>query len=64
MNEGITNARNVSQVFVNVEKGNETGVNFYKAKGFKKISEFEDDLEGHITIMIRLVKDLLNDSEI
>jgi len=60
----MNKSRNVSQVFVNVEKGNETGVNFYKAKGFKKISAFEDDLEGHIKIMIRLVKDLLNDKEI
>ncbi|WP_282021037.1 GNAT family N-acetyltransferase [Planomicrobium okeanokoites] len=64
LNEGINNARNVSQVFVNVEKENETGVNFYKAKGFKKLSDFEDDLEGHITSMIRLVKDQLNDREI
>lgn len=64
LNAGINNAQNASKVLVNVEKENETGVNFYQAKGFNKLTEFEDDLEGHITIMIRLVKDLLNEKGI
>lgn len=61
LNEGINNAQHASKVFVNVEKENETGVTFYKAKHFKTLSEFEDDLEGHITVMVRMVKDLLNE---
>ncbi|QHJ71362.1 GNAT family N-acetyltransferase [Planococcus halotolerans] len=61
LNEGIKNAQNASKVFINVEKENETGVTFYKAKNFKTLSEFEDDLEGHITIMVRMVKDLVNE---
>ncbi|RLQ92228.1 GNAT family N-acetyltransferase [Planomicrobium sp. Y74] len=61
LNEGIKNAQNASRVFINVEKENKTGVTFYKAKNFKTLSEFEDDLEGHITIMVRMVKDLVNE---
>lgn len=61
LNEGIANAHDATKVFINVEKENEKGVNFYKAKNFKTVAEFEDDLEGHITIMIRMVKDLVSE---
>lgn len=59
--EGIANAQTASKVFINVEKENEKGVTFYQAKSFKMLSEFEDVLEGHITIMVRMVKDLVNE---
>lgn len=59
VNEGIEKAKNASKVFINVEKENEKGVNFYKAKDFKTLSEFEEDLEGHMTTMVRMVKDLV-----
>lgn len=61
LNEGLNNAQNALKVFINVEKENETGITFYKAKDFKELMEFEDDLEGHVTVMVRMVKDLVND---
>lgn len=61
LNEGINNAQKASKVFINVEKENGRGVYFYKAKGFEMLTEFEDKLEGHITVMVRMVKSLVNE---
>lgn len=58
LNEGINNVQGASKLFINVEKENETGVKFYKARNFKTLTEFEDDLGGHITVMVRMAKNL------
>ncbi|TAA72693.1 GNAT family N-acetyltransferase [Planococcus salinarum] len=55
LNKGITMATSAKKVFINVEKENRTGVRFYEARGFDFVSEFEDDLEGHKTLMLRMV---------
>lgn len=52
---GISQATSAKKIFINVEKDNRTGVRFYEAKGFNFVAEFEDDLEGHKTWMLRMV---------
>ncbi|WP_150285476.1 GNAT family N-acetyltransferase [Rummeliibacillus sp. TYF-LIM-RU47] len=41
-------------VCINVEKDNTIGMNFYKAKGFKVIEEFEEDFDGHQLQTVRM----------
>lgn len=55
LREGINNLKGAHSLFVDVEKENRTGVAFYQAKGFKTHSEFEDNLDGHISKMLRMV---------
>jgi hypothetical protein len=38
-----------------VEKENNIGTTFYQAKGFKVVSEFDDDFEGHTLQSVRMV---------
>ena len=42
------------EILLNVERKNQTGLNFYHAKGFEKISEFDDDFNGHTLHTIRM----------
>lgn len=58
LQEGIKELNGARSVYISVEKENETGTNFYRAKGFTVVSEFDDDLEGHITKMYRMVLSL------
>jgi ribosomal protein S18 acetylase RimI-like enzyme len=44
---GINEFDHVSNIFVEVEVGNEVGENFYKAKGFDFVEEYEEDFYGH-----------------
>jgi ribosomal protein S18 acetylase RimI-like enzyme len=55
LQEGINNLKDVKKVFINVEKDNTIGTKFYEAKGFEVVSEFDDNLNGHITKMLRMV---------
>jgi ribosomal protein S18 acetylase RimI-like enzyme len=55
LQEGIHLLEGVRKVFINVEKENEIGKNFYRAKGFQVFSEFDDDFDGHILKTIRMV---------
>ncbi|MFC4323028.1 GNAT family N-acetyltransferase [Litchfieldia salsa] len=55
LKEGINYLDGVKEIFINVEKDNEIGTTFYKAKGFKVLSEFDDDFDGHILKTVRMV---------
>ncbi|MGB6407861.1 MAG: GNAT family N-acetyltransferase [Planococcus donghaensis] len=55
LQKGIERSDSANSIFINVEKENKIGTTFYEAKGFKVVSEFDDDLEGHITKMVRMV---------
>jgi ribosomal protein S18 acetylase RimI-like enzyme len=46
----------IKEIYVNVEKDNKTGMNFYEAKGFEIIKEFHDEFDGHIFKQVRMVK--------
>lgn len=55
LNEGIINLEDAKEIFINVEKDNSIGTTFYKAKGFKVVSEFDDDFNGYILKTVRMV---------
>ncbi|QED47947.1 GNAT family N-acetyltransferase [Cytobacillus dafuensis] len=55
LHEGIKHAKDVSQVFINVEKDNKIGKAFYDAKGFKLVSEFEENFDGHLLNTVKMV---------
>lgn len=55
LNEGINNLEGAIEVFINVEKENNLGTTFYQAKGFKVVSEFDDDFEGHTLKTVGMV---------
>ncbi|MHA6251567.1 GNAT family N-acetyltransferase [Oceanobacillus sp. CAU 1775] len=42
------------EIVLNVERQNTPALQFYEAKGFKKIAEFDDDFDGHILHTIRM----------
>ncbi|MGM0845212.1 MAG: N-acetyltransferase family protein [Bacillota bacterium] len=59
--KGAESITGIKKIYINVEKANQKGVDFYLSKGFREVSEFEDDLFGHVTKMKRMVL-LLKDS--
>lgn len=54
LKKGITYLSEVKKIFINVEKDNEIGKKFYKAKGFEMISTFDENFDGHILKTIRM----------
>ncbi|TSB46660.1 GNAT family N-acetyltransferase [Alkalicoccobacillus porphyridii] len=54
LKEGIKNINGAKSVYISVEKENKIGTNFYRAKGFQVVSEFDDNLEGFITKMYKM----------
>lgn len=44
-----------TKIYINVESKNEIGKQFYKAKGFEVVNEFDEDFAGHILKTIRMV---------
>ncbi|RCW51316.1 GNAT family N-acetyltransferase [Paenibacillus prosopidis] len=61
LNAGIDVLNGVSNIFVNVERLTTSGKNFYTAKGFKIINEYDEDLAGNKVKMIRMVLQLKSD---
>lgn len=55
---GIFELNGMANIFVNVEHQNTSGMNFYVAKGFKVVKEFEEDLAGTKVKMVRMVLQL------
>ncbi|WP_112179885.1 MULTISPECIES: N-acetyltransferase [Paraliobacillus] len=54
LNKGINKSKTTEKIFLDVEKENLPGINFYKAKGFNVLHEFDDNLYGHHTKMLRM----------
>lgn len=54
LQKGIEELEGVKKIYINVEKENEIGKRFYDAKGFKIVSEFDDDFDGHILKTVRM----------
>lgn len=42
------------EIILNVERQNLPALDFYHAKGFEKVAEFDDDFDGHILHTIRM----------
>ena len=55
LDKGVSNLENLKEIYINVEKDNTIGTNFYKAKGFKIVDEYDDNFDGHILKTIRMV---------
>lgn len=55
LDKGITMLENLKEVHLDVEKDNTIGTNFYKAKGFKVVDEYDDNFDGHILKTVRMV---------
>ncbi|MBN6206613.1 GNAT family N-acetyltransferase [Ralstonia pickettii] len=55
LQEGIKHLNDVKEIYINVERENKIGKNFYEAKGFVAIDEFDDDFDGHILKTVRMV---------
>jgi predicted N-acetyltransferase YhbS len=58
LQEGIKNLKGAQSLIADVEKENKSGVTFYEAKGFQAHSEFDDNLDGLVTKMLRMVLSL------
>ena len=47
-----------SAIYINVEAENEVGKQFYVARNFQVVEEFEEDFEGHMLKTTRMVLEL------
>lgn len=54
LQQGIETLKNVKTIYIDVEKENNSGTIFYKAKGFKVIKEYEENFDGHMLQTIRM----------
>lgn len=55
LHKGLHYIEGIRKVMVDVEKENEKGISFYKAKGFEAVDEFEENFSGSILKTIRMV---------
>lgn len=55
LQQAIQDFNGLKEIHVNVEQANTIGMNFYLAKGFKIVKQFEEDFEGHILHTVRMV---------
>lgn len=55
LQQGINDLNGIKEIYINVEKDNQIGKNFYDAKGFQVVKEFDDDFDGHILKTVRMV---------
>lgn len=54
LKRAVTELDGLKEIYINVEKGNTIGMNFYKAKGFEIVEEFDDNFDGHILKTFRM----------
>lgn len=52
---GIAQLENVKSIYLHVEKGNEAGINFYKAKNFEIVAEINEEFVGHSLKTVQMV---------
>ncbi|RKQ18862.1 GNAT family N-acetyltransferase [Oceanobacillus bengalensis] len=60
LHTGIEQMGDVKEVQLNVEKNNRIGMRFYRAKGFEKIKEYEDNFDGHILHTVEMALKVRN----
>lgn len=54
LNKGIGDIEELKEIRLEVEKENSIGMQFYKAKGFEVLEEYDDDFDGHILKTVRM----------
>lgn len=55
---GIGELIGIKQLFVDVEKGNLSGIGFYRSKGFIVVTEYVEQFHGHKLNLLRMVLDI------
>src|SRR5690625_4485980 len=55
LDEGLYHIKDVKEVMIDVEKENEKGNTFYKAKGFEVVDEFEENFAGYMLKTVRMI---------
>lgn len=55
LRKGIEELEGVKEVVVEVEEENSIGRQFYEAKGFKMVAEYDEDFAGHILKTVQMV---------
>lgn len=55
LQQAVAELADLKEIYINVEKDNTIGMNFYKAKGFEIVEEFDDNFDGHILKTVRMV---------
>ena len=54
--QAVKELEGIKEIYINVEKDNKIGMNFYEAKGFEKVKESDTEFDGHILKQVRMVK--------
>lgn len=52
----VKELKGLKEIYINVEKDNKIGMNFYEAKGFEIVKESDIEFDGHILKQVRMVK--------
>ncbi|WP_433945398.1 GNAT family N-acetyltransferase [Paenibacillus sp. SN-8-1] len=55
LQEGILHSAGANEVYANVERDNEVGRKFYESKMFARVTEFDDEFDGHTLKTLRMV---------
>lgn len=56
IHQAVKELKGIKEIFINVEKDNKIGMNFYEAKGFEIVNESDLEFDGHILKKVRMVK--------
>jgi ribosomal protein S18 acetylase RimI-like enzyme len=54
--QAVRELKGMKEIFINVEKDNKIGMNFYEAKGFEIVKESDLVFDGHVLKQVRMVK--------
>ncbi|WP_102262538.1 GNAT family N-acetyltransferase [Mesobacillus jeotgali] len=54
--QAVRDLKGIIEIYINVEKDNKIGMNFYEAKGFEIVKESDSEFDGHILKQVRMVK--------
>jgi len=55
LDAGIKELNSISELFVEVERGNKAGEDFYEAKGFNLVEEYDENFYGHMLKTKRMI---------
>lgn len=55
LQQAVKELEDLKEIYINVEKDNTIGMNFYQAKGFEFVEEFDEEFGGHILKTVRMV---------
>ena len=56
LQQAVKELKGLKEIYINVEKDNKIGMNFYEAKGFEIVKESDIEFDGHILKQVGMVK--------